>query len=76
MCVVTQIQYKCDCKDYKIKPCSYMEEATALRESLSKARFQELRVSCEDQSRVELEPLIVECRACMVAKGEAGNFDK
>jgi hypothetical protein len=70
MCVVTQIQYKCDCKYYKIGLCSDMEEAAALRKTLSKVRFQELRLSCEKRSREEFEPQTVECRTCIAAKGE------
>ena len=47
-----------------------MEEAAALRKTLSKVRFQELRLSCEKQSREEFKPQIVECRTCIAAKGE------
>jgi hypothetical protein len=47
-----------------------MEEAIVLRESLSKAKFQELRLCCEDRSSEEFEPQTVECRACIAAKGE------
>jgi len=46
-----------------------MEEAIVLRESLSKAKFQELRLCCEDRSSKEFEPQTVECRAC-IAKSE------
>jgi hypothetical protein len=70
MCVVTQTQYKCGCKDFKIKPCSYMEEAVVLRKSLSKVRFQELRLCCEDRSSEEYESQTAECSACIAAKGE------
>jgi hypothetical protein len=56
-----------------------VEEAVVLRQSLSKARFQELRLCCEDWSREEFAPETVECRACIAAKGETdggNNFDE
>ena len=50
-----------------------MEEVVALTKSLSKARFQELRLCCEDRSREEFESQTVECRACIAAKGETDS---
>jgi len=41
-----------------------------LRTCLSRARFEELRLCCEDRPREEFESQTAECRACSAAKGE------
>lgn len=55
---------------YKIGYCSYMEQAAMSRNSLTKAKFEELRSSCEDRSREVLESQAVLCSTCLAAKGE------
>jgi hypothetical protein len=51
-----------------------MEQAAKSRKSLTKAKSEELSLSCEDRSREVFESQMVECRTCLGAKGETDTL--